>query len=111
MKKHFIAMTENPCTFENHIPAPLFRKSFSLDFLPEKASLSIAGLGFYILTVNGKDITLIRRYNADWNVTLNLQAADVNADGVVNGKDITLIRRYNADWPGVVLLPGLAAAS
>lgn len=57
MKKHFIAMTENPCTFENHIPAPLFRKSFSLDFLPEKASLSIAGLGFYILTVNGKDIT------------------------------------------------------
>ena len=57
MKKQFIAMTETPCTFENHIPAPLFRKSFFLDFAPEKASLSIAGLGFYILTVNGKDIT------------------------------------------------------
>ena len=47
--------------------------------------------------VNGKDITLIRRYTAGgYNVSINEEAADVNADGVINGKDVTLIRRVNA---------------
>ena len=47
--------------------------------------------------VNGKDVTLIRRYNAGgYGVSINEEAADVNADGVINGKDVTLIRRVNA---------------
>ena len=50
------------------------------------------------MTVNGKDVTLIRRYNAGYEVTLNELAADVNNDGTVNGKDVTLIRRYNAGY-------------
>lgn len=54
--------------------------------------------------VNGKDVTLIRRYNANWDVDINTLAADVNNDGVINGKDVTLIRRYNANWD-VELLP------
>lgn len=56
------------------------------------------------LTVNGKDVTLIRRLNAGFEVTLNKLAADVNADGTINGKDVTLIRRYNAGFD-VELLP------
>ena len=55
-------------------------------------------------TVNGKDVTLIRRHNAGYEVTLNKLAADVNNDGVINGKDVTLIRRKNAGYD-VELLP------
>lgn len=56
--------------------------------------------------VNGKDVTLLRRYNAGgYNVTINEAAADVNDDGVINGKDVTLIRRYIAGGYGVELKP------
>lgn len=48
--------------------------------------------------VNGKDVTLIRRYNAGHEVSINDAAADVNDDGVINGKDVTLIRRKNAGY-------------
>lgn len=48
--------------------------------------------------VNGKDVTLVRRYNAGIAVEINKLAADVNDDGAINGKDVTLIRRYNAGW-------------
>lgn len=48
--------------------------------------------------VNGKDVTLIRRYNAGSSVEINEAAADVNDDGVINGKDVTLIRRKNAGY-------------
>ena len=54
--------------------------------------------------VNGKDVTIIRRYNAGHSVTINVEAADVNDDGVINGKDVTIIRRYNAGHD-VVLKP------
>lgn len=48
-------------------------------------------------TVNGKDVTLIRRYIAGgYDISINEQAADVNCDGTINGKDVTLIRRYIA---------------
>ena len=55
--KKFIAATKEYCTHEKFIPAPYLRKSFSLDVLPKKASLTICGLGFYKLYVNGKEIT------------------------------------------------------
>ena len=56
------------------------------------------------MAVNGKDVTLIRRYNAGVDVVINLLAADVNNDGTINGKDVTLIRRVNAGWD-VTLVP------
>lgn len=57
MNKQFIKATEERCTFERHIPAPYLRKSFALDFQPERAELSICGLGFYVLYINGVNIT------------------------------------------------------
>lgn len=48
--------------------------------------------------VNGKDVTLLRRYNAGYQVSINEAAADVNDDDVINGKDATLIRRFNAGF-------------
>lgn len=57
MRKQFIKATEEKCSFEKHIPAPYIRKSFNLDFVPSNAEISICGLGFYRLYINGEEIT------------------------------------------------------
>ena len=54
--------------------------------------------------VNGKDVTLIRRFIAGgYDISINEAAADVNGDGTINGKDVTLIRRYIAGGYGITL--------
>lgn len=57
MNKQFMKATEEYCSLEHYVPAPLFRRSFSLGKRPQSAVLSICGLGFYILYINGKNIT------------------------------------------------------
>ena len=53
----FVSAKREYSTFGKHERAPLFRKSFTVDAIPEKAEILITGLGFYQLFVNGKDIT------------------------------------------------------
>ncbi len=53
----FISATKKFNTFFEHIPAPLFRKSFNVEKEIENAQITICGLGFYKLYINGKDIT------------------------------------------------------
>lgn len=57
MNKKFICASHERCTFEKYVPAPYFRKAFELEKNPEYAEISICGLGFYVLYVNGKNIT------------------------------------------------------
>ncbi|MCP3967847.1 MAG: hypothetical protein GY750_19790 [Lentisphaerae bacterium] len=38
------------------VPAPYFRKTFSLDSVPERSKIKICGLGFYELYINGKKV-------------------------------------------------------
>ena len=57
LSTNFIKAGDQMCSFENHIPAPYFRKEFTLDFVPAKAEITICGLGFYELYINGKNIT------------------------------------------------------
>ena len=57
MKKNFIKATDDYCSREKHIAAPYIRRSFELDFSPKKAEISICGLGFYCLFINGQEIT------------------------------------------------------
>lgn len=52
----FIKAGDQLCDFEHHVPAPYLRKSFSI-FKPTKAEITICGLGFYELYINGKNIT------------------------------------------------------
>ena len=52
----FISMTREYSTYRQPVPAPLFRREFDLDSTTS-AELTICGLGFYKLFVNGKDIT------------------------------------------------------
>lgn len=49
----FISATREISSFEKPVPAPLMRKSFTLEQKPQSATLSICGLGFYDLYING----------------------------------------------------------
>ena len=53
----FIKATNEYSTIENQVASPYLRKSFNLNFIPEKAEITICGLGFYELYINGKNIT------------------------------------------------------
>lgn len=55
--KKFVQECREYSTYVTPVAAPLFRKSFNLDTMPEKADITICGLGFYELFVNGKKIT------------------------------------------------------
>lgn len=57
MNKKFIKATEKYSTVTEHVPAPLMRKSFTLEKCPKEAEISICGLGFYVLYINGKNVT------------------------------------------------------
>lgn len=57
MNKIFVKATEKFSETNSFVNAPYMRKSFTLDAVPDKAEISISGLGFYVLYVNGKDIT------------------------------------------------------
>lgn len=53
----FIRANNRLCDFDSFEPAPYFRKAFNLDFVPTHAELTVCGLGFYELSVNGTPIT------------------------------------------------------
>ena len=57
LSNRFVCASERVCSFEEHVNAPCFRKSFVLDKEVDKAGLTICGLGFYELYLNGKNIT------------------------------------------------------
>ena len=54
---HFIAATTAYSTLTDSVPAPYFRKSFTLEQKPDNAELIVCGLGFYELFINGQRIT------------------------------------------------------
>ena len=57
LSKKFIAANYDVADFDNLVPAPYMRKAFDLDFIPETAELTICGLGFYELYINGVNVT------------------------------------------------------
>ncbi len=55
--KKFVCEGLEYSSFQKKVPAPLFRKSFFLEQMPDEAEILICGLGFYDLFVNGEKIT------------------------------------------------------
>jgi len=56
----FIGAGEEFCTHDNHVNAPLLRRSFDLNKPVceiKKASLLVSGLGFFDLSVNGRQVS------------------------------------------------------
>ena len=57
MNKSFICATKAACTFENHVAAPYLRRTFAVNGNVKSADVTITATGFYILYINGKNIT------------------------------------------------------
>lgn len=53
----FIGANTELCDYDNHVPAPYLRKSFDMDFTPEKAEIVLTGIGFYELYINGTRVS------------------------------------------------------
>ncbi len=53
----FIKATNEYCSIATPVAAPILRKSFELNFVPEKATIRVCVSGFYHLYVNGEKIT------------------------------------------------------
>ena len=53
----FVTAARDYTTYEKHVPSPYFRKSFRMAGKPKRAEVTVCGLGFYDLFVNGKKIT------------------------------------------------------
>ncbi|MDE6111338.1 MAG: family 78 glycoside hydrolase catalytic domain, partial [Eubacterium sp.] len=57
LSNKFVSGSQDFSTFENRLPAPWFKKDIHLSGDIEKAEITVCGLGFYELFVNGKRIT------------------------------------------------------
>ncbi len=53
----FVSATKERNTLASHLAAPYMRKSIEFDTLPESLSITVCGLGFYDIFINGKKIT------------------------------------------------------
>lgn len=53
----FVCRTYERSSFEKHVPAPIFRKTFHLEDSVSSAELIIGAPGFYELSVNGEPVT------------------------------------------------------
>ena len=53
----FIKATEKYCTYEKNVCAPYIRKSFTLDAIPEGATVTLTSTGFYKLFINGEEVS------------------------------------------------------
>lgn len=76
------------------------------------ATIAIVSSQDYILgdvnndgEIDGKDVTYLARYLAEWSgyALLEVGAADINRDGDIDGKDVTYLARYLAEWTGYSL--------
>ena len=54
-------------------------------------------------SVDMKDVTLMRRALAGWDITINEEYADVNGDKSFDMKDVTILRRYLAGWDVTII--------
>lgn len=57
LSRNFIKASNELCTFEKHVRAPYFRREFNIDFQPTRSEITICGLGFYELYINGINVT------------------------------------------------------
>ena len=53
----FVSAGTQYCTYEKHVPAPLFKKEFLITDIEDDASVIIGSKGFYEIWLNGKNIT------------------------------------------------------
>lgn len=85
----FISATKEYCQFSNFIPAPYIRKTFDIDFIPQKAEMLITGLGFYEFWLNGEHLTksYLAPYISNPNDLIYYDRYDLS-DKIKKGKNV-----------------------
>lgn len=53
----FFSATTEMCNLTEFVSAPYMRRSFYIDEMPDSAEITVCGLGFYEIYINGKHIT------------------------------------------------------
>ena len=78
----FIAATKEYSTLEKRVPAPYLRRTFEISGAVKAAKLTICGLGFYELFINGKRLTkgLLAPYISNPDDMLYYDEYDVTAE-------------------------------
>lgn len=89
----FVAATEEYNTYKKHVSNPQFRKSFFLTSLPKTAEITICGLGYYELYINGRNITKgpMAPYRANPNHYLYYDRYDLTESLVVGENVIGIL--------------------
>ncbi|MBR6808433.1 MAG: family 78 glycoside hydrolase catalytic domain [Clostridia bacterium] len=91
--KKFISPGFGAGSLEKPHPAPLIRKSFNIEVPPKKATLTVTGIGFYRLFVNGCEITrgLLSPYITDPGHVVAFDRYDIKPHLTVGENVIGLI--------------------
>ena len=55
--KKFVSATLDKASWGRAVPAPYLRRDICLNTAPQKAELTVCGLGFYRVFVNGTEVT------------------------------------------------------
>ncbi len=55
--KKFVSATRDYATIKKNVPAPYLRRNFIFHDIPAKATITVCGLGFYRMFINGKEVT------------------------------------------------------
>ena len=103
LSKNFIAATREYSEYWSHIPAPYLRKNIEIKSEIEKAKITICGLGFYELFINGQKITkgLLAPYISNPDDILYYDEYDLK-ELLLNGKNTVAIMLGN----GMLNCPG-----
>lgn len=107
--KKFISAEKTRCTLLCHVNAPYIRKTFFVTDLSKNATLTICGLGYYRLFINGNEITrsFLSSYTANPDEVLYYDEYDIkkylttgkNVLGVILGNGfLNCIGGYNWDF-------------
>ncbi|NMP37882.1 MAG: family 78 glycoside hydrolase catalytic domain [Clostridiales bacterium] len=86
---NFIYSGSDYNTYEKHVSAPCFRRSFTLASKPKSAEIMICGLGFYELYINGEKITkgALAPYISNPDDIIYYDTYDI-ADRLVEGENV-----------------------
>lgn len=90
----------------NYEPVPVEMVDGGVEIIDYKPG-DVTGDG----TVNGTDVSALRRYLVGDDITVRTLAADVSGDGRINGVDVVLIRRWLVGGYDVELKPGKEACA
>ena len=94
--KKFICASHKYSTYTEFCPAPYFRKTFTLAEKPEKCTVTVTGLGFYELFINGSKITkgLIAPYISNPDHIVYYDCYDITKN-LLPGKNVLGIQLGN----------------